>query len=881
MSLSNGTRLGPYEITAPLGAGGMGEVYRAHDARLHRDVALKVLPPVFANDPERMARFQREAQVLAALNHPNIAALYGLEESDGIRALVMELVEGPTLAGPLPCDEALPLARQIADALEYAHEKGVIHRDLKPANIKVTPGGTVKVLDFGLALLGDGGQGPGSGVETVSATLTRAGALLGTAAYMPPEQAMGRPVDRRADIWSFGVVLFEMLTGRQIFAGQTAVETLAAVVRDEPPWEALPADTPAGVRWVLERCLEKDSRKRLRDIGEARFILEGSASQITTKTPRHQEEPRFSLVSWCLCGGIAVLVLALAAVSFLHFRETPPEDRVLRYSLAPPEKTPAQYFALSPDGRYLALAPPRGQNRLWVRALDALAFQALPGTEDAGFPFWSPDSRYIGFFAGGKLKKVAVTGGPPQTLCDAQFGAGGTWNRDGVILFVPNRGFALHRVQAVGGMPSPIAEKVGEARQRFPVFLPDGRHFLYSVIGSPDDKDGIYIAALDAPAGRRRLADVSSVVYAPPVAGHRHGHLLFVRDGTLMAQPFDTKTLQPAGEVFPVAEQVTTVAGSSWAPVAVSDNGTLLYQTGRGAGRNQLAWFDRSGKNLGPLGPPYAGFELALSPDEKRVAFPRWDQRAANSDIWLHELARGTDTRFTFHASQNSNPVWSPDGNRIVFSSRRAKGMDLYLKDTSGAGQDELLLQSANSKYADQWSRDGKFLVYQEWSPKARHDLWILPMTGERKPVAFLQTEFDEGHGQISPDGRWMVYDSDESGRHEVYVRPFPSGAGKWKVSTNGGARPRWRGDGKELFYLSPERALLAVTVKAGPPAAFEPGVPQTLFESSVVPLEPAAPFFLYDVTGDGRRFLIATRADQSAEAPLTLVVNWLAGTRK
>ncbi|MBI3694947.1 MAG: serine/threonine-protein kinase [Acidobacteria bacterium] len=526
MPISAGTRLGPYEIVASLGAGGMGEVYRARDARLGRDVALKVLPEVFAKDAERMARFEREAQVLASLNHPNIAALYGLEESGGVRALVMELVEGPTLAeriedGPIPIDEALPIARQIAEALEAAHEKGIIHRDLKPSNVKVKADGAVKVLDFGLAkaLEDDPASSDVRNSPTLSLAATRAGVILGTAAYMPPEQAKGKPVDRRADIWAFGVVLFEMLTGQQLFAGETAGDTLAAVIKDEPKWDRLPESTPPAIRKLLRRCLDRDPRRRLRDIGEARLVIEdvmaGAPAEEPSPRPRVSASPRLA-VSWVVAGALLISTLVLA---FLYFGETPPAERVMRYSVPAPEKASIHSFAISPDGRYLAIAATaQGKRYLWVRALDALQPQLLPGTEEAANPFWSPDSRWIGFFAQGKLKKIAVSGGPAQTLCDAAAGRGGAWNRDGVILFAPSPTGPLFRVSAVGGVPVQVAKAEGGGTHRNPVFLPDGRRFLYQVTGGTADKAGVHVASLDGVAPRRVLADISNVAYAPPAA---------------------------------------------------------------------------------------------------------------------------------------------------------------------------------------------------------------------------------------------------------------------------------------------------------------------------------------------------------------------------
>ena len=886
--MNTGTQIGPYQIGARLGAGGMGEVWRARDTRLNRDVALKVLPEVFARDPQRMARFEREAQVLASLNHANIAAIYGLEESGSTRAIVMEYVPGETLQGPMPVAKALALARQIVEAVEYAHDHGVIHRDLKPANIKITPEGVVKVLDFGLAKALDDEPAAGGARDspTLSLAATRAGVILGTAAYMSPEQAMAKPADRRADVWSFGVVLYEMLTGRQLFGGENAPETLAAVMMKEPALERLPAETPAAVRAMIRRCLEKDPRRRLQAIGEARLVLESPEPELATETLRHREEPRFSFVSLCLRGGIVVLALGLATLAFIHFRETPPAERTLRYTMPAPEKASVHSFAVSPDGRYLALAAVvEVKRQLWVRPLESLQPQLLPGTDEAQFPFWSPDSRFIAFFAQGKLKKVAVTGGPAQSLCDATDGRRGAWNREGVIVFAPGISGPLHRVAAAGGMSTPLTKAEGSAIHRFPLFLPDGRHFLYLVSQAAADKQGVWLASLEAPAGRRLLADQSSVAYLPPAEGSKHGHLLFVRESTLMAQPFDPKTLQLAGEVFPVAEQVSLGPVQNHALVSASDNGVLIYQAGRGFGDRQITWFDRAGKETGKVGAPGAHFGIALSPDEKTVARAQFDA-GAGGDIWLHELARGADTRFTFDPAREGNPVWSPDGRRLAFFSSRGGGQNLYQKDVTGSGQDELLLKTERFKFPTSWSRDGKVLLYTEPAPKTKSDLWTLSMEGDRAqrapPAPYLATEFNDTQGQFSPDGRWIAYASDESGRYEVYVRPFPATAGKWKVSLAGGQFPRWRRDSKELFFVTLEGKLMAAAVKGtpGPPAAFQAAAPEPLFDARLPGFAPGYPLNYYDVTADGKRFLLTVSGGEQ-DAPLTVVVNWLAGVKK
>ncbi len=648
MPCSPGDKLGQYEILAQIGAGGMGVVYRAKDTKLKREVALKVLPEAFARDPGRMARFQREAEVLASLNHPNIAQIYGLEGN----ALVMELVEGETLHGPLPVETALNHAGQLVQALEYAHDRGVIHRDLKPANIKVTPEGQVKVLDFGLAKALDDSpvSAPAQDSPTLTMGMTLTGVILGTAAYMSPEQAKGRPADRRADIWAFGVVLYEMLTGKRLFTGDSASEILASVIKEEPELDAL----PPSVRPIVERCLRKDFKKRWQAIGDVRIAMEevGQGHAL----PDAQVG---NLRHWMWPAAAAVLLLALVALAFLHFREAPPPERTLRYSIAAPENSTVHSFAISPDGRQLAIATVvNGKQQLWLRPLDALQAQPMRGTEDATFPFWSPDSRYIGFFAQGKLKKIAASGGPAQSLCNAADGRGGTWNRDDMIVFSPApNDAAIQRVPGAGGVPAEVTKPKGQ--QRFPVFLPDGRHFLYLVSQASAENNGVYLSLLDGRENRRVLADVSSVAFAA-------GQLLFIRENTLMAQPFDAGRAQTSGDVFPVAEGVSFTSVGNFAPVTVSERGVLLYTSGGAiVGNNQIAWYDRAGKLLGSVGAPGGVFAPSISPDEKMIAFSRLTGQTA--DIWLRDLARGTDTRFTFDASASYAPIWSPKGDRIAF----------------------------------------------------------------------------------------------------------------------------------------------------------------------------------------------------------------------
>jgi serine/threonine protein kinase/Tol biopolymer transport system component len=880
MPLAAGTRLGNYEIVGPLGAGGMGEVYRAKDTKLDREVAIKVLPAAFAQHPDRLARFEREAKVLASLNHPNIASIYAVEESSEGKALVMELVQGQTLKGPVPVDTALKYAAQIADALAAAHERGITHRDLKPANIMLTPEGTIKVLDFGLAAVTQPSQGEGeadNNIATLTMSPTTAGMIMGTAAYMSPEQARGQTVDRRADIWALGVVLWELLTGKQLFCGDTVSDILASVLKEEPNLERVPAK----VRPLLKRCLEREPKKRLQAIGDWELLLVEDAppaSAPAVPASRHR-----SWLPWCIA---AFLLLALMPANIIHFRETPPPEQTLRYTVAAPENSTVHSLAISPDGRTLVIAAVvNGKRQLWLRAMDALQAQPMAFTEDATYPFWSPDSRYIGFFAQSKLKKVAASGGPAQSLCDVPLGRGGSWNREDVIVFSPgNGGISIQRVAAAGGVPVDVTKTKGALKH--PVFLPDGRHFLYISANGPAEQTGIYVGSLDGKENRRVLPDVSSVVFAPPVQGGRVGHVLFVREGTLMAALFDAGSAQVSGDVFPVAEGVTLTTDLNYVRDTVSENGMLLYQTGGDSGgTNQFGWYDRSGKSLGPVGAPGPVWDPAISPDEKSVVFDRASR--AVSDLWVRDLSRGTETRFTSNASSNLSPVWSPKGDRIVFASNRKGGVfNLYQKAASGSGQDELLLPNSLIDAAHQWSRDGRFIVYVEIDPKTKSDLWVLPTEGaaaERKPIPFLRTEFNELFDQLSPDNHWMAFTSDRSGRREVYVRPFPPGEGEWTISIAGGEQPRWRGDGKELFFEAADGKMMAVPVKAaaGPKPSFEAGTPVALFDAHMVH-RPAGGLIEYDVTADGKRFLINTAGGSGAASPpLTVVTNWNAGLKK
>jgi serine/threonine protein kinase len=901
--LSTGTKIGSYEIVSPLGAGGMGEVYRARDSRLGRQVAVKVLPEAFSRDADRMARFEREARVLASLNHTHIATIFGVEDSGASRALVMELVEGPTLAdrlrsGPIAIAEALPIARQICEALEYAHERGVIHRDLKPANIKFTAEDSPKVLDFGLAkaVEGDPASIDIATSPTMSRMATMAGILLGTAAYMSPEQAKAKPVDRRADIWAFGCVLYEMLSGKLAFHGETVTDTLAAVIKEEPDWSLLPPGTPVRIRVLLQRCLQKDPKQRLQAIGDARIALEEVISG--APDPVAGAGSASASASRKFWFGSA-LALALAVVSavlfwFVRSREIPVSGQTVRFVIPLPDKSvPGGNFAISPDGSKLAFIARSADslNRIFIRSIDSLEPRALDGTEGALALFWSPDSRFLAFAVPGKLKKIDSAAGPALSICDLGSFFGGDWSSSDVIVF--GTGDGVRKVPASGGAAELL---LNQGNDGTPSFLPDGRHFLYTRIGPRTDDTGIYLGSLDAKtpgdSGPKLLNDYSAAIYATSSEPDQ-GYVLFVRGataagalGTLMAQRFDTRRTELQGEAVPLVEQVSSLgfsATSGKALVYVNGSQNVAAGAVRGVVGGKLTWFDRQGKQLESFGDFGSYRTLALSPDGKRIAFDRSDaQNATVRNIWLYEFARGTTTRFTFDAGLDFDPVWSPDGTRIAYTSSKASIFDLYQKNSDLAAEEEILYQSPDPKAPSGWSPDGHVLLYFNPLPPAHQ--WLLPLSApaaSRKAVRVDNSAFNEAAGRISPDGRWIAFTSDESGRQEIYVRPFdPAGAaapaaGKWMVSKDGGTTVLWRADGKELFYLSAVGGT-AMSVEVSTSGVFRAGIPKPLFKV------PTGVLF-WDVSSDGKRFVMAAPvADNSAaRSQFTLVLNWQSALKK
>ena len=866
-----------YCITGKLGEGGMGVVYRATDTKLNRDVAIKVLAEAFAQDVDLMARFQREAQVLASLNHPNIAAIYGIEQG----AIVMELVEGEELRGPVAVDLAIGYARQIAAGLDAAHERGIVHRDLKPSNIKVTAEGVVKLLDFGLAkaskhsAVGGPPGHPGDSPTlspTVSLGMTRVGTVLGTAAYMSPEQARGKPVDKRSDIWAFGVVLFELLTGRMLYGGETASDSLAAVITREPDWTALPASTPAQVRRLLEHCLRKDPKQRLRDIGDARLTLD-EPEPVPASPAVGASAPRRVWLPWV----IAAAALLGAGGAWLRPKSSDPGVGAVRVLLLmPPGSTEpgspnAAQAVPSPDGRQLAFIRRDGSSgiqSIWVRALNSTSAQRLDKTDGANFPFWSPDSKSIGFFADEKLERVAASGGPVRTICDVPrssilvAGDGGTWNREGVIVFA-NPGSPLMRVSASGGVPTEVTSlEKDELRHSWPQFLPDGRQLLYLSIASDPANSAIYVQELGSSKRLQVLKNATRGVWARP------GYLLFVREGTLFAQRMDLKAFQLEGEPITVAPDVDTNEGNGRSAFAVSENGVLVYRSGATNDLRQLAWYDREGHRLGVAGKPGQFFSPSLSPDEKSVALFLGGTATSKGDVGVMDLASGVLTRMIRDARGliYSEPTWSPDSQRLAIT------------DALGGIQEVAMASGKVTPVA-------KGVMVQTWSPDGRsilctgltyRKLSLLPLADVAKPETILDTPYGNYWFRFSPDGQFVVYVSDESGPPEVYVASFPSFAVKRKVGTSGGPYPAWPRGGKEIFYRAPSRMLMSAEIRTGP--SLMVGVPKPLFKFGTgLGISNG-----FAVTAGGKRFLIAesVQKTEGEESDLVLVLNWAAGIK-
>ena len=893
MTFVAGSRVGPYEIVSILGTGGMGEVYRARDSRLRRDVALKALPDGMTADPERVARFQREAHILASLNHPHIAAIHGLEESDGHRFLVLELIEGETLAqrleaGRLTLVNALTMARQIADAVQAAHDKGIIHRDIKPANIALTPDGRVKVLDFGLAKTLEPPR-----IDDASASVTQTGAgtqigvVLGTAAYMSPEQARGLASDKRTDIWAFGCVLYEMLAGHRAFTGRTMSDVIAGVLERQPDWTVLPTGMPPRIAWLLQRCLAKDSRERLQDIGDARIEIDealrdpnrtfGSTSARNIKRER---------IAWTIAACSVIALLAWVATNLLRRPEESTQGiRSYSASIVLPEavrlssgQQPSGRFAVSPDGQRLALVgvDASGRSMLYIRPLHSRIPQPLAGTEGASFPFWSPDSRFVAFLAKQKLMRIDANGGDVATLHDAALGATGAWNSEGVILFTPQGNSPLFRISGNGGASTAatqLVEASGDVQHSFPFFLPDGRRFLYFVVGSKEGRTvprGTYVGSLDTPGpGKLVVEGGSNAKYA-------NGDLLFLRSGVLFAQRFDIDRLEPVGQPISLVEHVQTTGASAsevTGAFSVSQTGVLAYQT---ASRvlSQLTWFDRKGNRGSTLGEPGDYVDVALSPDNTRVATSVLNPaQGMTRDVWTFDVARGLGERFTFDDGDDFGPNWSrPKGDRMFYSSLRQGRIHLYEKPAQLAGTETLLLEDDLGKFNAYPSPDGQYVTYVAGGGIIlRSDIWVMPLSGGKKPFPFVETNFIESQPQFSPDGRWIAFMSNKSGRNEVYATRFPTRENDNLISIAGGMHPRWSHDGKEIYYIASDGMLMATTVNGGG-SQFVVGATQPLFR--IRPRTLRLDAYPYDVTANGQRFLVNTFLEE-VMPPISLVVNW------
>lgn len=856
----------------------MGEVYRARDTRLRRDVAVKVLPDALSHEPDRLARFQHEARILATLNHPNIAAVYGLEHAAPTDAIIMELVEGQTLAEHLlrraTVADAMRIALQLADALDAAHEKGIIHRDLKPANIKITPEGVVKVLDFGLAKAvtesATGEQASGLAPTTMTLGGTLEGTVLGTPAYMSPEQARGQAVDRRTDVWAFGCVLYEILAGRPAFKGRTTTDTLAAVVGQEPDWSALPAGVPATVQRLLRRCLDKDVKRRLRDIGDARIdIEEAGAGGVRSEASSANERRTSRRLGW-LAAGVAVAVAATAAAWVLLAgmnRPAAASPGEMRLEVTTPWTRDPGSIAVSPDGTAVVFAATSGdQTGLWLRELNSGVVRFVPETEGAIFPFWSPDGRSLGFFADGKLKRLALAGGTAETLADAISPHGGTWAADGTIFFTPAQIFPIHRV-AAEGVSSPVTKlepmHVGHLH---PQFLPDGAHVLYFAWG-PAEVRGVYVARTDGSVVRRLLQTDTPARFEPTT-----GRLLFARDGNLFAQPVDLGRLELTGSPIRVADDIAAqTGGAGWIGVSTSTAGPVVYRARAASGDHQLVWYDRSGSELTRLtAPSAANAGASVSPDGRQLALSRAVD--GNRNIWLLDLSRGALSRFTSTAGSQGAPLWLPDGSRLVFSSTITGHLAMHSRSVLGGAEEPLLVTPQNTNPAD-LSPDGRVLLYLRADPKTHLDIWGLPLGSPEATFPIVQSSSEDLNPQFAPNGAWLAYQTNESGQHEVSIRPYRRAGRAIQVSLDGGTQPRWRRDGRELFFLDLAGRLMAVPIVLPPDGqSVDVGVPSPLFQTRIGGAGIAQKEYL--VAPDGQRFLLDT-ATSDTSPPIKVMLNW------
>src|SRR5450631_871515 len=876
MALTSGTKLGPYEIQVPLGAGGMGEVYRARDTRLGRDVAIKVLPSHLSSDPDLKARFEREAKAISALSHPHICHLYDIGSQDGTDFLVMELLEGETLAdrlpkGPLPLKLALQYGLEIAEALEKAHAHGIVHRDLKPGNIMLTKSGA-KLLDFGFATGAHGGADLASGsMATMSKTLTVEGTIVGTCQYMAPEQVQGREADARADLFALGAVLYEMMTGQRAFAGKSQISVMSAILEKEPePVSSVQPMASPALDHVVQRALAKDPNDRWQTARDLIQELKWSAESAQLTSPAVPAARRGrEAFSWLIAGTL----LAILIVGAIWWRNSKPSVETMYFPA--PLPFPATDIAVAPNGHTIAVVAYQEsarKNMIWIYELGSQGTRSLAGTEGASYPFWSADGRSIAFFADAQLKKLEVAGGPVQTICDAPQGRGGTWNKDGVIVFAPETTAGLFRVPASGGTATRISRldtSRGEGSLRWPVFLPDGKHFLYLVGNFTGQKgfNAIFVGSLDSNEKRLVVESTANAAYAAP------GYLLFYRDRTLLAQPFYLKRLALTGEATVILPEIQYLPQVKRAIFAVSDQGLLLAQTGSEATSSQLSWFDRKGNAVGAVGKPDVYGNVFLAPDGKSVATDKTDMASLNIDIWTQELQRDGGKRLTFDPAIDAVPIWSPDAARLVFASNRQTYFGLYVKNSDGANDEKDIVQEDVGNFPSDWSRDGKYILYCRGP-----DLWFVSYP-ELKSSLFLKAPSVFRNAQFSPEGKWVAYSSNESGRWEIYVTSFPDARGRWQVSSGGGEQPRWQGDGKELFFLSSDGKMMAAPVTTG--THFDAGTPVVLFQSTPRPPVLVYDLFVYDVSRDGQRFLINTQVKQAESVPMSVVLNWPAKLNK
>jgi eukaryotic-like serine/threonine-protein kinase len=900
-NVSVNSMISHYRITAKIGAGGMGEVYRAHDSRLDREVAIKILPSEVAKDHDRLERFEQEAKSTSALNHPNILTVYDIGEQDGVPFIVSELLEGEELRdrlndGVLPLRKTIDFAQQIVSGVSAAHERGITHRDLKPENLFITKDDRVKILDFGLAKLRQPAASSKGSEDATKKALTDPGVVMGTVGYMSPEQVRGSAADHRSDIFSFGVILYEMLSGQRAFGGESVIETMHSILKEDvPDLEDSGIRVPPALEKLMRRCLEKKPEHRFHSAHDLGFALDAvasptssSGSALTVAAKAVRDVPDSASSKWL--GGVvwlaaAALLVSTVVLATLYFRRVEPSAQTIRFAVLPPDKNSFnEGFAISPDGSAIVFTARNstGVTSLWIRSLDSIDARPLAGTDGAAFPFWSPDGRTVAFFSTGKLRRIDASGGPSQSIADVSNDPrGGIWTPDGTIIFAPNTLSPLVRVPASGGAVTEVTklnDELAQTSHRWPSLLPDGKHFLFFGRGGVVEKQGIYVTSLDDPQPTFVVASPVSAKYADVDS---NGYLLFVREGTLMAQRFDTARLALSGEAIPLVDNLLIFPGEI-GPTAFSafsvSGGRLIYRSGDQQ-TTRLTWFDREGKNLGAINEPAGYHEPILSKDGTKVLYGR-NEVSGPQDIFMQDLSRGGVTRLTFDPASDTTAIFSPDESQIIFFTNRNTTQAIYRKSASGAGSDELVWADPLGAYPDSWSQDGKYIICDKnGGSRTKVDLWILPMTGEQ-PYAYLATQFEEAHAQFSPDGRWVLYTSTESGRPEVYVQSFPIGAGKWQISTGGGDQAHWRADGKEIFYFALDNNLMAVpTVASGTTIEF--GRPQALFLASTPISGITDDRNSYAPSRDGQRFLLTTLVDPASAQPLAVVLNWAEAVKK